>query len=339
MSARTKLDQLAAARPALLDHTERVVDAELEERMLTQILCSARPAGAMTGPRARPGGLRSPRLVTAIAAGAAVAIAAAGVLAGTGAFRDGPAGRAAGQAGAAAGPVRVISATTLADRTVAAVNRSSRTDVFYSRTVFAGHTTETSTAALEEWDYGISVREKLFNAQGSLTDDVSAVVRHGMRDRRFVYYNEKTWDQDSIQVDHYGAPNGVRATVNALLDVNKPRTRSTGSRTVIKHVNVNGKQMLKVTLQWPSDQGGMSPLPLFTDSEVFPSATIGKPFTETVWIDQASYLPVRVVLTASGGRVLASETMAWLTPDQANLAELTPAPIPAGFREDTPPAH
>jgi hypothetical protein len=340
MYARARLDHLIAARPALLDHTERIVDAEQEDRILGQILCSARPAGALTVPRARAGGKRSRRLVTAVVAGAAAAtLAAAGVLVGAGAFRGGSAGSTARQGSAAAIQVHVISAKTLAARTVRAVNAASRTDILYSHTVFANGTTARSTAALDEWDYGISVREKLFNAQGSLTNDVSVVVTHGMRDRRFVFYDEKTWQQDSIQADHYGPPEGVRATVNSLLDVKKAGTRSGGSRSVIRHVNVNGRQMLKVTDQWSSDQGGLSPLPLFTDSQIFPSATIGKAFAETVWIDQASDLPVRVILTASGGRVLASETFAWLTPDQANLAELTPAPIPAGFRETTPPAR
>lgn len=347
MSARTELDHLVAARPALLDHTERVVDAEQENRILRQILCSARPAGAPSAARVRPGRTRSPRLATAVVTGAAAALAATGVLAGTGAFRDGSAGSAARPGGAArpgsaarpggavAGQVNVISARTLADRTVTAVTGVSRTDILYTRTVFA-HRSAGSTAALDEWDRGISVREKLFNAQGSLTDDVSAVVSDGKRDRRFVNYPSKTWTKDSIQADHYGASSGVRATVDELLEVQ--RAGNQGPRSVITLVTVNGKRMFKVTDELAADRGGISPLPRFTDSQEFPSSTIGKAFAETVWIDRATRLPVRVILTASGGRVLASETLTWLAPDQANLAELIPAPIPAGFRQAQPPA-
>ena len=59
--------------------------------------------------------------------------------------------------------------------------------------------------------------------------------------------------------------------------------------------------------------------------------------TETVWINAATHLPVRVALSAADGRVLASQTFAWLAPDQANLAVLSPAPVPAGFRQTSGP--
>jgi hypothetical protein len=110
---------------------------------------------------------------------------------------------------------------------------------------------------------------------------------------------------------------------------------------VITLVNVNGTQMYKVTDKWstPPDAGQIYPLPIFTNSEAIPAATIGSVLAETVWINAATHLPVRAVLNASDGRVLASQTFSWLTPDQANLAQLIPAPVPAGFRQAQPAAH
>jgi hypothetical protein len=234
-----------------------------------------------------------------------------------------------------------INAQTLAYRTAAAVS-GAKADIFYSPTVYAAGTTESSTGTLEEWDYGISVREKLFNENGSINEDVSAVVSHGMRDRRFVYYATRTWTQDSIAADRYGPPVAVAGTIKGLLGAGRTGTkRSNGMTTVITIVNVNGARMYKVTDTWSTtpDAGQIYPLPMFTDSQSIPSATIGRVLTETVWINVATHLPVRVVLSAAHGRVLASQTFAWLAPDQANLAVLRPALIPAGFRQTQPPAH
>jgi hypothetical protein len=46
MSRRPELDRLAAARPLLLDHSDLVVDAGEEDRILRQILSTTRPAAA-----------------------------------------------------------------------------------------------------------------------------------------------------------------------------------------------------------------------------------------------------------------------------------------------------
>jgi hypothetical protein len=233
-----------------------------------------------------------------------------------------------------------INAQTLAYRTAVAVF-SARADILYTRTGYAAGTAG-GIGALEEWDYGISSREKLFNENGSINEDVSAVVSHGMRDRRLVYYTGKTWTEDSIAADRYGPPAGVADAVRHLLGVGRTgTTRSDGMTTVITLVNASGTRMYKITDTWATtpDAGQIYPLPMFTDSQSLPAAYIGRVLTETVWINAATHLPVRVVLNAAGGRVLASQTFAWLAPDRANLAELAPAPIPPGFRQTQPPAH
>ena len=293
--------------------------------------------GAGQPERLAPGGLRRSRRRPAhprrwLAAGLAAAAAALLVLA----------VRAAPSRQGSPHQYPVVNAQALAYRTVAAVTGASRSGIFYSRTVYATGTTESSTGALEEWDYGLLVREKLFNENGSINQDVSAVVSHGMRDRRFVYYATRTWTQDSIAADHYGAGQSVAAAVHYLLGTGRTGTkRSNSMTTMITLVNVNGTQTYKVTDTWATtpDAGQIYPLPMFTDSQAIPAATIGRVLTETVWINAVAHLPVRVVLSGVGGRVLASQTFAWLVPDRTNLAVLSPAPIPAGFRQTQPPAR
>jgi hypothetical protein len=60
----------------------------------------------------------------------------------------------------------------------------------------------------------------------------------------------------------------------------------------------------------------------------------GSPVSETVWVSQSTYLPVRVVVRLSFGKLLGREQTAdftWLPPTAQNLAKLT-VPIPVGFR-------
>jgi hypothetical protein len=60
----------------------------------------------------------------------------------------------------------------------------------------------------------------------------------------------------------------------------------------------------------------------------------GSPVSKTVWVSQNTYLPVRVVVRLSFGKLPGREQTAdftWLPPTAQNLAKLT-VPIPVGFR-------
>jgi hypothetical protein len=61
----------------------------------------------------------------------------------------------------------------------------------------------------------------------------------------------------------------------------------------------------------------------------------GSPVSETIWVSRSTYLPVRVVVRFSFGKLPSREQTAdftWLPPTAQNLAKLT-VPIPAGFRQ------
>jgi hypothetical protein len=349
MSGRNELARLAAARPVILDHTERIVDADLENRIFRHIVSSGSLGDAPFVARRRRGRAGSFRLAAAVIAGAAAATLAvfAGVR-GTGAAGRHDAGSDP-VVGGAAGPGRVISARTMADRTITALAATSRTDIMYSRTVFASGVAG-STATIEDWSYGISERTRWFSPRGSLTFDGSAVVSHGLRVRRFVDYPSRTWQQDSIAAARYGRGPGLSEDVDGLLGV-EPRVRHfvqlpglphrPPPRNVITIVNVNGRRMFQVLIRWSvrSFMGEPWPLPMFVNSMADPASTVVRVSSEAVWIDAATYLPVRVAVTGPGGRVLMSQTLAWLPRNRANLAELTPAPVPAGFRETQELAH
>lgn len=63
----------------------------------------------------------------------------------------------------------------------------------------------------------------------------------------------------------------------------------------------------------------------------------GSPIPETVWVDPATYLPVRMVVHPYPGLPGGARTadITWLPPTAQNLAKLTVS-VPAGFRQVTP---
>jgi hypothetical protein len=357
MSRRPELDRLAAARPPLLDHSELVVDADEEDRMFRQILSTSRPVAgsARTWRRSsrtgagRQGAARrhSPRLVIGVLA--ALAATAGGVAAATslpGSARSGaagagsaPAGQAGAHRGAAGAHAPIISAETVADRTAAAVTSAVRKDILYTRTQYARDAgVPWYMATIREWSHGVWAREQSFSRRGALTEDASAVVQDGQRVRRFVDYTTKTWQYDTIPVASYGPGPSVRQKVSILLGhlADARETRS------ITQLTVQGRPEYQVRFTWPAmryeTRDGWTQQ--FTQPMFLPGVRGGQASTgATVWLDAATYLPVRVTVNGPAGRVLAVEGLSWLPPGRASRAELRPAPVPADFRNATPPAR
>jgi hypothetical protein len=332
MTGQTSLDRLAAARPAILDQTELVVDVAEEHQILQHIMESAVPSGAGkaagTTLPARSSRRRPVRLASITAGAAAVAVTA-GVVAGYVTFRDG------GGAGRPAGKVPTIK--TLAYRTAAATSQAAQNDVLYSQTVYPGGYVG-PVGSIDEWDYGLSTRQKTLNAQGGPLDDSSVLVSNGQLVSMDVDYTARTWSQGSIPLAQVGERGPAFAAQQAqqLLGWQDPSLH-----TVVTRVTVDGRPMFEVT-QHQSAQTDPSPYgmplgPMFASPSYEPSLTYSGAFTIAVWIDAATYLPVRVVYaTAPGGRVFLAESMQWLTPSAANLTQVTTAPVPPGFTQTTP---
>jgi hypothetical protein len=240
-----------------------------------------------------------------------------------------------------------------------AVNAASRKYILYVRTSYAAGSTVGGVAVMVTWTKGISDREKLFSAGGAILNDASAVITHAMRVRRFVDYTSRTWQTDSIASGQYGSGGPPGQRVGQLLAPHSlrpskayTRVRGTGRpdtpRRTITAVTVHGRRMILVTFNYPrplptvsGPVSGPECVPLLGSTEMLPAAAgrNDSVLAEQTWISATSYLPVRVVLTGAGRRVLCTQTYAWLSPSAANRAVLSPAPVPAGFRLTAELAH
>ncbi len=347
MPAQTELDRLAAARPPLLDRSEVVVDPVAEDQILRRILATP-PARDRTRTSRRPQALRP---ATAIAAAAAVAAVAGGSALIRSEMMHPPAPPPPGSGHHMALQERLPADQVMAALAAKAVDAASRRYILYVRTVYAPGTTVGGTAVMESWTKGISDREKLFGASGAILNDVSAVISHGMRVRRFVDYTSRTWQTDSIALGKYGSAGPPGQRMRQLLmphAMQRPKVPGAGSpddpSRTITTATVRGKRMILVTFTYPrplSSSGGPDFAPLFGSGEMLPAAAgrHNAALAQQIWISATSYLPVRAEVTATGGRVLVAMTYDWLSASQANRAMLSPAPVPAGFRLTAELAH
>jgi hypothetical protein len=381
MSARTELDRLAAARPPALNHTEWIVSPSAEDAILRQILSTTQVAADRRPPASRPPASRPPAsrppasrppasrhpasrhpagrsrsrrpLIGLIAAAAVIAVAGGGALARSALAHPSAPGRP-GSGHRISRPDRLPADQVMAGLVERAVDAACRTDILYVRTVYAAGTTVGGITVMASWTKGVSDREKLFGTGGTMLDDVSAVISHRMRVRRFVDYSSRTWQTDSIALSQYGAggPPGQRIgqilAPHSLRPKAYVRVRGTGSPDIpsrtITAVTVHGRRMILVTFSYPRPlpgNGGPDFVPLLGSTEMLPAGPgrRNSVIAEQIWISATSYLPVRAVFTGAGGRVLGTETYAWLSPSAKNRAVLSPAPVPAGFRLTAELAH
>jgi hypothetical protein len=351
MPARTELDRLAAARPPIVDHPEWIVGPAAEDEILRQILATTQ---GMSGRRTPARRLSRRPLIGLAAAAAVLAVAGGGALVRS-ATAHSPAPLRPGSGHRLAGPAALPPDKVMAVLAAMAVDAASRRYILYVRTSYAPGTTVGGVALMETWTKGVSVREKLFSAGGATLNDVSAAISHKKRVRRFVDYSSRTWQTDSIALGQFGSggPPGRRVgqllaphslgQPQAYLRARGPGRSDSPSRTITA-ATIHGQRMILVRFSYPRPipgDGGPDFAPLLGSTEMLPAATgrRNSVVAEQIWISETSYLPVRAVLTGEGGRVLGTQTYAWLSPSAANRAVFSPAPVPAGFRLTQELAH
>jgi hypothetical protein len=350
MSTRDDLHRLAEARPAILDHTHLVIDAAQEEQLLAQILHSAGPAARKSRRRAARGPHR-PAIIATLAAAVTAGVAVAATLVAANIGHLGAPGLAAGGPGHLATPetgtgrtessTPVIEADMLEQRTALAVGAASK-DIEYTRVTYATGTAG-KVSTLQLWTYGLLTQEYTTSADGSPDMKMSGVIAGSTRYRRFIDYKSRTWQEDSIPATEVGRPPAVQLIINGA-----PGPQAEG--TIIGDGTLpDGERVITATGKpWTYDGahgatpvGGGTPvsspvpLPELASPEFIPPQS-GPPLTvhTTVVIDASTYLPVQVILTATDGRVIESQSFSWLPPTAANLAPLeTQVPIPAGFTQ------
>ena len=262
-----------------------------------------------TSPAGRGRSHRRGSLVLLAGTAAAAAASVVGVISAGG-------GHAApGRAGV---PVR-LSADYVVDHVRAAVNASANSDIQYE----LGHAPNSRTGVPENtatWVYGNSDREV------SLTQDLSAngkpVLGYLMtvtRDKTVtitINYSSRTWSTRTYPWGSAGnanTPGPQHVTKDQASDALRAAIKA-GSMTDDGSTEVDGQRAIHLV------QG---------------SAKTGE---INMWVDPATYLPVRTIDTAPGESMASSrairEDYKWLPDTAANMKPLTPAgAIPAGFTQ------
>jgi hypothetical protein len=293
-------------------------------------------AGVMPG-TGRPAtrsrsGLRSPRAIRLLA-GITTVVALAGVVTALalprGTHQPGPNG------GVASVPV---TKATLQAKLLAAFSATSNEIVYLHGTFWStgsGWTnTDMSATTEESWYYpwqahaGQLVRSRTlsYSADGAFHSDkavsyvmppLKASLAPGSfqvkGDQIFVDYVGKAW-YDAKNQPFMSDPPDNPALIAFYLKSKQWTARDT---------TLNGRPAIELTLK-DVDLNGK---------------TVVNSWTEYLWVDASTYLPLRDTETFGPPNMLSHGLTDWqylpLTP--ANLAKLTPPPIPAGFRQVAPP--
>jgi hypothetical protein len=131
--------------------------------------------------------------------------------------------------------------------------------------------------------------------------------------RVYVDYATRTWWRLSSQVPV--APQKLAPAGGLPV----PGDSASGQVSILGHRNLAGRDTILV--QYARSRGFK------------PSASAKWP-TEQVWLDSATYLPLKTKITRIGR--VEEQTLAWLPATSANVAKLSFTP-PAGFRRVAPP--
>lgn len=193
----------------------------------------------------------------------------------------------------------------------------------------------------EAWYYQngreILTRSEIFSASGRPGFDQGYAATSTSATWTSVSYGAKTWSTSTVQADKLRPPGqpGLRGTCLAAICLNlrqDPGALTSDIREALSHG--------QLTRDGTEDINGINAIKLV--------AVVTKPQASgqfafvgrtTLWVDPATYLPVRIRtnLTATLGHgqtthMVNTSDVSWLPPTSANLADLR-VPIPAGFTQ------
>jgi hypothetical protein len=169
------------------------------------------------------------------------------------------------------------------------------------------------------WAYRDRSWGESFSATGRPTYETSEVVAHGRDIVVWVDYIDRTWVRNVFPSDRPADPcrqlfQGLGQGININYRASIDKALRCGTYVLAGHQRVDGQPTLKIAS----------------------SAIAGSPGTgTTVWVNSATYLPVRVTVAILGHQIQAND-ISWLPPTPANLAHLAPPRIPAGFGQIHP---
>lgn len=373
MHQETDLQRLAAARPTILDRTQKVVSAAEQERILWQILED--PPGQRAPRRAARERLLPPRRrshwITARTSIAAAAVAATILADGALAINDSrPHAAPIGQSG---GHAVTVGAKIVLAKSIRALSQIGDA-VEYSH-VTGSLNGQPYTSDL--WVYRAAERQRLIGP-GSNDTEGWQVVSGGTLTKGFIFPSSRTWTKytstaDPAWLDMSRTPTAKLEArlLYAVLD--------SGRWTATGRVVLQGQEALviKVTEAFPGEPGVMpdtrreqgrtrthrlshaipaGPLidvaPSLTPAQVAHAMTHGQTtftstgtVTRTLYISAKTYLPIMETdvthLTSQGvpdsaANQTATSTFQWLPVDPASLALVKPPAVPAGYTRVKP---
>jgi len=198
----------------------------------------------------------------------------------------------------------------------------------------------------ERWFYlapqGSSNRYEVFSASGQPLMDIGVTATPASRTVTWVFYRAKTWwrmEGAATPTPQPAAQNSCRSQIPVGLDVYESPAVLVAN---IREALACG-QLTNEGTQYVDGVAAIKLVSVHTFQVPMRGQTITVTVATTLWVDPASYLPVRWAqdgkVTGRTGVVVPSvdEDVEWLPPTSANLAQLT-VPIPPGFRQVSPPS-
>jgi hypothetical protein len=194
----------------------------------------------------------------------------------------------------------------------------------------------------EAWYYQnareVLARDVIFSASGQPSFDQGYTATSTSATSTSVSYTAKTWSTSTVKADllrRYPFPPGLRSTCLAAICLNlrqDPGALTSDIREALSHG--------QLTRDGTEDINGVNAIKLV--------AVVSKPQASgqfrfvgstTLWVNPATYLPVRIrtnlTVTLGHGQtthMVNTSDVSWLPPTSANLADLR-VPIPAGFTQ------
>jgi hypothetical protein len=273
------------------------------------------PAGMLCEAQRRRARRRARRT---LAAGAALAACAAAVVAVVfaglpGAPRKSP------------GPAQTIDAAYLTKRVTSALSAAGSAEIAQLTVTASGPAGGTRTA--REWSYGDQWRSVVYSSAGQPVFDEGGTSSA----YTLVNYSARTWARQSGAAGHAQPASqqaGCEFSAGAVSLLFGPAGKLSGGS-----LSASVVQLLRTAISCGTlTDAGQQRVDGITATKL--TSGPGSRISEAIWVNPATYLPVRVVIGVAGGPSVSQRTadIAWLTPTARHQAALT-VPIPAGFRQ------
>jgi hypothetical protein len=262
-------------------------------------------------------------VIGGVVAGAGVVARPAGT-GQTGAGQTGTGQTGAGQTGTGQTGTGSAETAAVVKRVTQALGTVSPNAVIYTRNTF--RPASAALSPVEQWIAGGETRSEEFTLSGAPMWDNQTTFTPGRVTSVMVNYQTRTWYKSAHTVPQVNYPMSPATSYScANVDINTITWSAPAIAAQIRTEQACG--MLKVA-------GHASVDGIYTVELTGTQTQI----TETYWIDQATYLPVRTETNWGPSSSISIIDIRWLPPTAANLT-LTTAPIPATFKRVPPPAQ